>query len=66
MLAAKEYNTFIGFAYIVFHIDMVYIFFLNFRMLLASGCGDTNGSRARIEQTEWLEKAWEFGRKIYS
>lgn len=34
-------------------------------MLLAGGCGDTNG-RPRIAQTPYLEEARDFGRRIYS
>lgn len=33
-------------------------------MLLAGGCGDTNG-KPRIGETGWLEKAYEFGKRIY-
>ena len=31
--------------------------------LFAGGCGDTNG-KPQIVQTEWLDKAYDFGRKI--
>lgn len=33
-------------------------------MLLAGGCGDTNG-KPQIDKTEQLEKAFEFGKNIY-
>lgn len=42
-----------------------YIGFHDRGMILAGGCGDTNG-RAGINQTERLKRAWEFGRKVYS
>ncbi len=42
-----------------------YIGFHDKGMLLAGGCGDTNG-RPQIEKTGYLEKAYEFGRSLYS
>lgn len=33
-------------------------------MLLAGGCGDTNG-KPQIHKTEHLEEAYEFGKNIY-
>lgn len=33
--------------------------------LLAGGCGDTNGS-PKVSQTQWPEKAYDFGKNIYS
>lgn len=33
-------------------------------MLLAGGCGDTNG-KPQIDKTGYLEKAFEFGKNIY-
>ena len=42
-----------------------YIGFRNRGMILAGGCGDTNGA-GRIKETEWLEKAFAFGKNIYS
>ena len=41
-----------------------YIGFQDKGMLLAGGCGDTNG-KPRIDQTEWLDKAYQFGETIY-
>ena len=41
-----------------------YIGFHDRGMLLAGGCGDTNG-KPQIQQTDWLEKAYAFGKKIY-
>lgn len=41
--------------------------YLGFRdkgMLLAGGCGDSNG-RPAIGKTDWLEKAYAFGKTIY-
>lgn len=34
-------------------------------MLLAGGCGDTNG-KPRIEKTGYLQRAYEFGRDLYA
>ena len=42
-----------------------YIGFHNKGMLLAGGCGDTNG-KPRIDETEHLQKAYLFGKNIYS
>ena len=42
-----------------------YIGFQDKGMLLAGGCGDTNG-KAKIEQTEHLKKAYEFGKELYT
>lgn len=33
-------------------------------MLLAGGCGDTNG-KSQIDKTDHLIKAYEFGKTIY-
>lgn len=41
-----------------------YIGFCDKGMLLAGGCGNTNG-KARINETEYLSKAYEFGKRIY-
>ncbi len=41
-----------------------YIGFRDRGMLLAGGCGDTNG-RPRIDKTGHLQKAYEFGKNIY-
>lgn len=42
-----------------------YIGFHDKGMLLAGGCGDTNG-KAQIEKTNHLNRAYEFGKKLYS
>lgn len=42
-----------------------YIGFRDKGMLLAGGCGDTNG-RPQISKTKYLEEAYEFGKKIYA
>lgn len=42
-----------------------YIGFRNKGMLLAGGCGDTNG-KPQIDQTEHLQEAYQFGKNIYS
>ena len=41
-----------------------YIGFHDRGMLLAGGCGDTNG-RPQIEQTPNLQRAYEFGKQLY-
>lgn len=41
-----------------------YIGFKDKGMVLAGGCGDTNGG-PQIEKTEHLQRAYEFGRRIY-
>lgn len=41
-----------------------YIGFRDRGMLLAGGCGDTNG-RPQIEKTDYLEQAYQFGKTIY-
>lgn len=41
-----------------------YIEFHDKGMLLAGGCGDTNG-KPQIQGTGWLEKAYEFGKTVY-
>ncbi|MCD8013151.1 MAG: flavodoxin family protein [Lachnospiraceae bacterium] len=42
-----------------------YIGFQDRGMLLAGGCGDTNG-KAQIDKTDYLQKAYDFGEHIYS
>lgn len=41
-----------------------YIGFQDKGMLLAGGCGDTNGNPS-IDKTDWLRKAHEFGQTVY-
>ena len=41
-----------------------YIGFHDKGMLLAGGCGDTNG-KPRIEKTSHLQEAYEFGKRLY-
>ena len=41
-----------------------YIGFHDKGMLLAGGCGDTNG-KPQIDKTEYLQKAYSFGKNIY-
>ena len=41
-----------------------YIGFRDKGMLLAGGCGDTNG-RPQIEKTDALQRAYQFGKTIY-
>ncbi|MCM1156828.1 MAG: flavodoxin family protein [Roseburia sp.] len=42
-----------------------YIGFHDKGMLLAGGCGDTNG-KPQIDKTDYLRQAYEFGKNIYS
>ena len=44
---------------------MNYIGFADKGMLLAGGCGDTNG-KPQIDKTDWLDKAYKFGKTVYS
>lgn len=41
-----------------------YIGFHDKGMVLAGGCGDTNG-KVQIDKTEYLEKGYELGKKLY-
>lgn len=41
-----------------------YIGFNDKGMVLAGGCGDTNG-KPQIDKTNYLNKAYEFGRRVY-
>ena len=41
-----------------------YIGFHDRGMLLAGGCGDTNG-KPQINKTKYLKEAYEFGKTIY-
>ena len=41
-----------------------YIGFADKGMLLAGGCGDTNG-KPQIDKTDWLSKAYAFGLNVY-
>ena len=42
-----------------------YIGFQDKGMLLAGGCGDTNG-KPQINKTDYLQKAYEFGKTVYT
>lgn len=42
-----------------------YLGFCDKGIILAGGCGDSSGDPA-IEKTEWLQKAFEFGKTIYN
>ena len=42
-----------------------YIGFKDKGLLLAGGCGDTNG-KPQIDKTDYLEKAYMFGKRLYS
>ncbi len=49
-----------------YHFTMVnYIGFYDKGMVLAGGCGGTNG-KPKIDKTNYLDKAYEFGRNIYT
>lgn len=67
LLITSADNFFWTFEQAVSYYQFVIVNYIGFHdrgMLLAGGCGDTNG-RAKIEQTEWLERAREFGKEIY-
>jgi NAD(P)H-dependent FMN reductase len=42
-----------------------YIGFTDKGRFLAGGCGDTNG-KPQIDKTDWLDKAYKFGKTVYS
>lgn len=65
MTAADEF--FWTFEQAVSYYQFAVVNYIGFRdrgMLLAGGCGDTNG-KPRIDQTGYLQKAYEFGKNIY-
>jgi multimeric flavodoxin WrbA len=66
MTAADDFFWTFEQAVSYYHFTIVnYIGFHDKGMLLAGGCGDTNG-KPQIDKTEHLQKAYLFGKNIYS
>lgn len=65
MTSADEFFWTFEQAVSYYHFAIVnYIGFQDKGMVLAGGCGDTNG-QPQIDKTEHLQKAYEFGKHIY-
>ena len=67
LLMTSADNFFWTFEQAVSYYKFALVNYIGFRdrgMLLAGGCGDTNG-RPQIEKTGHLEKAYQFGKGIY-
>lgn len=68
LLMTAADNYFWTFEQAVSYYQFALVRYIGFRdrgMLLAGGCGDTNG-RPQIEKTGYLQKAYMFGRELYS
>lgn len=68
LLMTSADNFFWTFEQAVSYYQFTLVNYIGFRdrgMLLAGGCGDTNGG-PQIDKTDYLKKAYEFGKKIYS
>lgn len=68
LLMTSADNFFWTFEQAVSYYNFALVNYIGFRdkgMLLAGGCGDTNGE-AQIDQTNHLEEAYELGRSLYS
>lgn len=68
LLMTAADNYFWTFEQAVSYYQFALVNYIGFRdrgMLLAGGCGDTNG-RPRIGETGHLEKAYQFGKEIYT
>ena len=67
LLMTSADNFFWTFEQAVSYYQFTLINYIGFRdkgMLLAGGCGDTNG-KPQIDKTDFLEQAYGFGKKIY-
>lgn len=67
LLMTSADNFFWTFEQAVSYYQFALVNYIGFRdrgMLLAGGCGDTNG-KPRISETSYLERAYEFGKTIY-
>lgn len=67
LLMASADNFFWTFEQAVSYYQFTMVNYIGFHdkgMLLAGGCGDTNG-KPQIQGTGWLEKAYEFGKTVY-
>lgn len=68
LLMTSADNFFWTFEQAVSYYQFTLVNYIGFRdkgMLLAGGCGDTNG-KPQIDKTDYLEKAFMFGRHLYS
>lgn len=67
LLMTSADNFFWTFEQAVSYYNFALVNYIGFRdkgMLLAGGCGDTDG-RPQIDKTSHLQKAYEFGKRIY-
>ena len=67
LLMTSADNFFWTFEQAISYYKFALINYIGFRdkgMVLAGGCGDTNG-KAQIDKTEHLQEAYEFGKRIY-
>ena len=67
LLMTSADNFFWTFEQAVSYYQFTLVNYIGFRdkgMLLAGGCGDTNG-KPQIDKTDFLKQAYEFGKKIY-
>lgn len=67
LLMTSADNFFWTFEQVVSYYQFTLVNYIGFHdkgMLLAGGCGDTNG-RPQIDKTDYLRQAYEFGKKIY-
>lgn len=67
LLMTSADNFFWTFEQVVSYYQFALVNYIGFHdrgMVLAGGCGDTNG-KPQIEKTDFLEKAYTFGRTIY-
>lgn len=68
LLMTSADNLFWTFEQVVSYYQFTLINYIGFQdkgMLLAGGCGDTNG-KPQIDKTDWLDKAYAFGKSIYA
>lgn len=66
LLMTSADNFFWTFEQVVSYYQFTLINYIGFSdkgMLLAGGCGDTNG-KPQIDKTDWLQKAYDFGKTI--
>lgn len=67
LLMTAADNFFWTFEQAVSYYKFTFINYIGFKdkgILLAGGCGDTNG-KPQIEHTDYLSKAYEFGKSVY-
>lgn len=68
LLVTSADNLFWTFEQVVSYYQFTLINYIGFNdkgMILAGGCGDTNG-KPQIQQTDYLNKAYLFGKSLYS